>query len=409
MKHSPQNKYHPTDTCIELFEKALSTLTASVREIDQSSQFENNIFGFAYGFGFNNPITLLSKPKSASVRSLFPQKSDDPTISLAELTQNWKRHKRTISRLASDMSGVSPMLEGLNTIDHAFKKATSLKLYGSKILIILSDGKSSDANNAEIRNKVYTLKANNITVITLYVSDEKTLIPQLIYSYPDPTWKQSTQLMYDCASSMSSSTFLFSYLKEHGWRVPSHGKLFTQVDKTDFKKYLSNNKQEEPPKNINFAQDKDDIVFICHSEKDIDWLNKLKLQIKQPLEHKASIQFWSDKNLTSDQEWDYAAEKTLLRSQAVVLLISPDFLSSGFMQNNRLTVLLERAKQRGTYIIPLILKPSRFQYETSLRSYKGINSANNPLSALPESDQVKIIQQLISVIEKSLKEKRNKW
>lgn len=142
-------------------------------------------------------------------------------------------------------------------------------------------------------------------------------------------------------------------------------------------------------------------VFVSYSHKDYYYLDRLKVHLK-PLERKGLIQLWSDTLILSGEKWKEKIESALNNSVIAILLISADFLSSEFIVNNELQVLLKHAEQKGTIIIPIILKPCRFLRELSISQFQSINDPLSPLCKLLEWEQEGIYEKVSQRIEMAL-------
>ena len=69
-------------------------------------------------------------------------------------------------------------------------------------------------------------------------------------------------------------------------------------------------------------------------------------------------------------------------------------MASDFVNNNELPHLLKAAENDGATIIPLILKPCRFEKNKKLSEFQPVNSPANPLSKLLEAEQEEILLKL---------------
>lgn len=71
----------------------------------------------------------------------------------------------------------------------------------------------------------------------------------------------------------------------------------------------------------------------------------------------------------------------LANASAAVVLVSPDFLASDFIQEIELPALLLSAQERGTRILPVIVAPCRYDL-SPLAAFQAKNSPDSPLSTL---------------------------
>jgi hypothetical protein len=89
-----------------------------------------------------------------------------------------------------------------------------------------------------------------------------------------------------------------------------------------------------------------------------------------------------------------------MRAHAAVLLVSADFMASEFIANNELPPLLRNAEERGTRIIPLLVKPSRFARDASLKHFQAANDPKNPLVLLPHGEQERVLDGVAEEVER---------
>jgi hypothetical protein len=90
-------------------------------------------------------------------------------------------------------------------------------------------------------------------------------------------------------------------------------------------------------------------VFISYSHADAEWLEKLKKFLK-PLENEDKIKIWDDKEIKPGDQWEEEIEKSISAAKAAVLLVTQDFLTSKFISENELPLLLAGANERGVEI-----------------------------------------------------------
>jgi len=171
-------------------------------------------------------------------------------------------------------------------------------------------------------------------------------------------------------------------------------------------------KSEEERKNLMGEDEKKlepskkrDKIFISYSHSDEDWLKRVEKHLKT-LEHDdIKIDVWVDTRIKAGMNWKEEIEKALSEAKVAVLLISTDFLASDFIRDNELPPLLEAAKNEGTVILPLILKPSRFKKNKKLSQFQAVNDPDKPLNKLSEAEQDEILIKLTDRIEELIKGK----
>ena len=143
-------------------------------------------------------------------------------------------------------------------------------------------------------------------------------------------------------------------------------------------------------------------VFISYSHHDKDYLDRLLTHLK-PLEREGLIDLWVDRRLRAGDRWKTELAKALEHSTVAVLLVSADFLASDFIINNELQPILRNAAEKGTRIVPLIIKPCRFARDKDLRHFQAINDPSEALILLSEGEREIHYDAVASEVEKALR------
>jgi len=127
-------------------------------------------------------------------------------------------------------------------------------------------------------------------------------------------------------------------------------------------------------------------------------LNRILVHLK-PLERNGLIDLWSDKKIKVGDKWKERITEALLSASVAILLISADFLASDFIVDNELPPILSAAENKGTRIIPLVIKPSRFIRDSNLSKFQALNDPSLPLIRMSEADREETYQKLSELIE----------
>jgi WD40 repeat protein len=170
-------------------------------------------------------------------------------------------------------------------------------------------------------------------------------------------------------------------------------------------------------------------VFICYARADNKsphaagrWLDRT-LRMLAPLNIQGQIRTWSDQDVMPGASWQPELEQTLHEARVAILLISQAFLSSEFIRNNELPVLLKRAMDGGLKILPIILEDSmfhvaRFKYpdptsgphEALLSSLQTVNPPDEGLKNLTKAKADKVLKRvgelLLEILQGSNSQKR---
>jgi hypothetical protein len=142
-------------------------------------------------------------------------------------------------------------------------------------------------------------------------------------------------------------------------------------------------------------------VFISYSHVDKEYLGRLQVHLR-PLIKQNRIELWDDTRIKAGEKWKEEVIRALDRAAIAVLLISADFLASDFIIDNELPPLLRSAEEKGTTILPLILKPCRFLRDRNLNVFQAINNPTEPLMKLSPGDQEDLYARVAERIENDL-------
>ena len=100
-----------------------------------------------------------------------------------------------------------------------------------KILVILSDGYSTDGDPNDLK---HLIDKENTYIITCYFSSEKVYKPKKLYSQ-NPYENQGIKQLYDLASDINPYSPIFDMLEQRGWEVDytQKSKLFIKANSMD--------------------------------------------------------------------------------------------------------------------------------------------------------------------------------
>jgi WD40 repeat protein/Flp pilus assembly protein TadD len=96
-------------------------------------------------------------------------------------------------------------------------------------------------------------------------------------------------------------------------------------------------------------------ILCCYAREDQQMLEHLKKHL-MPLQRLGMIQIWSDTNLNAGQEWEKELHQHLDSADIILLLISPDFISSEYCYSTEMVRAIERHDQGSAHVIPILLR-----------------------------------------------------
>ena len=141
-------------------------------------------------------------------------------------------------------------------------------------------------------------------------------------------------------------------------------------------------------------------LFISYSRSDAEWRQRVLTALK-PLEHAGLVRLWTDVEIEAGSQWDAELRRQLSVCDIAVLLVSPRFLSSSYVQDVELPVLLERAWARRTHLFWVEIASSSWQ-DTILSRAQAALDLRTPLSDLSPADAHVALVELRQKIESVL-------
>ncbi|HEX8395343.1 MAG TPA: toll/interleukin-1 receptor domain-containing protein [Longimicrobium sp.] len=150
--------------------------------------------------------------------------------------------------------------------------------------------------------------------------------------------------------------------------------------------------------NASSASSARNLVFVSYSHVDTRWLERLRVHLK-PLERQGVLALWDDGKITPGTRWRDEIRNALDHARVAVLLVTADFLASDFIAANELPPLLKSAEDRGTLVLPIIVKPCRFEQTEGLSCFQAVNSPSTPLVAVRSARREEVFVKVSRLIE----------
>jgi hypothetical protein len=96
-------------------------------------------------------------------------------------------------------------------------------------------------------------------------------------------------------------------------------------------------------------------IFFSYAREDEELRDELAKHLKN-LERQGIIKNWHDRCILAGQEYDNEINKNLENADIILLLISPDFLSSDYCFNREVKLAMERYDRGEAIVVPIILR-----------------------------------------------------
>ena len=139
-------------------------------------------------------------------------------------------------------------------------------------------------------------------------------------------------------------------------------------------------------------------LFISCSHKDLHWLHRLRVHLKL-LEKQYSLECWDDSRLQAGDLGREEIEQALARAKVALLLVSPDFLASDFIDGDELPPLFKAAEREGLKILWVLLKPAYWESHEDIAMYQRAIPRSTAVSLLSDAEQDEAMVQIAKEIQ----------
>ncbi len=130
-------------------------------------------------------------------------------------------------------------------------------------------------------------------------------------------------------------------------------------------------------------------IYISYSHKDKKWLDRVfkHLQVLQQQGRVGEFRIWADTDIKPGDRWQEAIDQTLHQATLAILLVSPDYLASEFVNEVEARRLLERSETERLPIIPIIVRPCNWQQVNWLAQFQVFTANGKALSEIKNVDK----------------------
>jgi formylglycine-generating enzyme required for sulfatase activity len=127
-------------------------------------------------------------------------------------------------------------------------------------------------------------------------------------------------------------------------------------------------------------------LFISYSHRDLKWLEQLRTHLK-PLERNYNLERWDDSHIKPGDKWLVEIEQALARAAVALLLVSPDFVASDFIDRKEMPSLLDAAQNQGLAILWVPLRPISLKLFPQIEQYQAVFSPDRTLADMTDVEQ----------------------
>src|SRR5918912_921943 len=128
-------------------------------------------------------------------------------------------------------------------------------------------------------------------------------------------------------------------------------------------------------------------VFISYSRKNEDQKNRLLIHL-DTLAYDGTIRKpWHDRLIEAGVIWRQELDKAMKEAEVALFLVSADFLASSFCQDVEVPQILERHKNEGVLIVPIIVGHCGWKHIAWLSQFNVLPLNGNPVTAQVPRDK----------------------
>ncbi|MCZ6677459.1 MAG: toll/interleukin-1 receptor domain-containing protein, partial [Candidatus Poribacteria bacterium] len=126
-------------------------------------------------------------------------------------------------------------------------------------------------------------------------------------------------------------------------------------------------------------------IFISYAHKDEAFKDDLVLMVDS-MQRQGIIDAWQDRRIEAGDEWYQAIQGAMNECDLALLFVSKHFLASRFIQDKEITRLLQRRKEEGMRVIPIIIRPCMWMSEPVLKDLQALPQDGKPVITFSEEN-----------------------
>jgi hypothetical protein len=143
------------------------------------------------------------------------------------------------------------------------------------------------------------------------------------------------------------------------------------------------------PHRISLPQNGNDLVFFSYAHEDIHWVQEVSKVLSPAIRNK-KVEVWYDAKINKGDKWREAISAALDKTRVGVLLVSPNFLASDFINEQELPFLLSAAEERNVRLLWIYVAPAMVE-ETPLGELQCTHDYDRPLLLLSDAERAQCL------------------
>jgi len=126
-------------------------------------------------------------------------------------------------------------------------------------------------------------------------------------------------------------------------------------------------------------------VFVSYSHRDERQLNELKTHLSL-LERLKLIETWYDRRIVAGEHFGEKINENLDSADIILLLVSPDFISSNYCYEREMARALERHERLEARVVPVIVRDVNWKVIPGLSKLTAVPKDGKPVPLWPRKD-----------------------
>lgn len=149
-------------------------------------------------------------------------------------------------------------------------------------------------------------------------------------------------------------------------------------------------------------------IFISYSHKDEEFKDELVTMLAG-LQRRGIVDAWQDRRIEAGDEWYTSIHSAMDDCDLALLLVSPDYIASRFIQEEEQPKLLARRDEMKTRVIPITVRPCLWQSEPVLKDLQALPKDGKAIITFSKEDgkRDEVWTGIASVIEKFAKSRHS--
>lgn len=143
-------------------------------------------------------------------------------------------------------------------------------------------------------------------------------------------------------------------------------------------------------------------VFVSYSHRDETWCKRL-MSYLDPLRQSHVIRAWVDSDIEVGSDWFDEIQKGLAQAKVAVLLASPEFFRSQFIQTHEMPYILEQRRLGNCTVVWVAVSAYTYEF-TSLNAIQAAHPPHEPLDRLSNTAADDVLLKIVRLVAAALKE-----